>query len=59
MNASGIYQYNDTICQGEVYNKTPFEGKNIVIAGYYDALLTSSCGCDSVVRLNLTVLNTH
>ena len=59
MNASGIYQYNDTICQGEVYNKAPFEGKNIVIAGYYDALLTSSCGCDSVVRLNLTILNTH
>ena len=59
MNASGIYQYNDTICQGEVYNKAPFEGKNIVLSGYYDALLTSSCGCDSVVRLNLTVLNTH
>ena len=59
MNASGIYQYNDTICQGEVYAKAPFEGKNIVLSGYYDALLTSSCGCDSVVRLNLTVLNTH
>lgn len=59
MNASGIYQYNDTICQGEVYNKAPFEGKNIVLSGYYDALLTSSCGCDSVVRLNLMVLNTH
>ena len=59
MNASGIYQYNDTICQGEVYDKIPFEGKNIVLSGYYDALLTSSCGCDSVVRLNLTVLNTH
>ena len=59
MNASGIYQYNDTICQGEVYNKAPFEGKNIVLSGYYDALLSSSCGCDSVVRLNLVVLNTH
>ncbi len=59
MNASGIYQYNDTICQGEVYDKAPFDGKNIVLSGYYDALLTSSCGCDSVVRLNLTVLNTN
>ena len=59
MNTSGVYQYNDTICQGEVYNKAPFEGKNIVLSGYYDALLTSSCGCDSIVRLNLTVLNTH
>lgn len=59
MNPSGIYQYNDTICEGEVYNKAPFEGKNIVIEGYYDALLKSSCGCDSVVRLHLTVLNTN
>ena len=59
MNPSGIYQYNDTICEGEVYNKVPFAGKDIVIEGYYDALLKSSCGCDSVVRLHLTVLNTN
>lgn len=59
MNPSGTYQYNDTICEGEVYNKEPFVGKNIVLSGYYDALLVSSCGCDSIVRLNLTVLNTR
>ena len=58
MMPSGVYQYNDTICEGEVYNKGAFEGKNLVLPGYYDALLKSSCGCDSTVRLNLTVLHT-
>ena len=56
MHPSGVYQYNDTICEGEVYNSGAFAGKNLVIPGYYDAQLTSSCGCDSVVRLNLVVL---
>ena len=59
LNPSGVYQYNDTICEGEAYNKGAFAGKNLVLSGYYDALLQSSCGCDSVVRVNLTVLNNH
>lgn len=59
MNPSGTYQFNDTICEGEVYNKAPFEGKNLVTSGYYVVDLKSSCGCDSIVRLNLVVLNTH
>ncbi len=58
MNSSGTYQYNDTICEGEVYNKAPFENKNLVVEGYYEARLTSACGCDSIVRLKLTVLPT-
>ena len=57
MNPSGIYQFNDTICEGEVYNKGVFNGRNYSIGGFYDERLTSSCGCDSVIRLNLTVLN--
>ena len=56
MHPSGVYQYNDTICEGEVYNRGAFAGKGLVIPGYYDAQLVSSCGCDSVVRLNLVVL---
>ena len=56
MHPSGVYQYNDTICEGEVYNRGAFAGKGLVIPGYYDAQLVSSCGCDSVVRLHLVVL---
>ena len=59
LNPSGVYHYNDTICEGESYNKGAFAGKNLVLPGYYDALLKSSCGCDSTVRLNLTVLNVN
>ena len=54
MNMPTDYMYNDTICEGDVYNKEPFVGK--VLAGDYRKVLTSSRGCDSVVTLHLVVL---
>ncbi len=42
-----------TICDGEVYN---WNGMNYETSGQYEALLTTTYGCDSIVLLNLEVL---
>lgn len=54
LNLPKDYMYNDTICEGEVYDKEPFVGK--VLAGDYRKVLTTSLGCDSIVTLHLVVL---
>lgn len=47
-----LTQINVALCQGETYN---FFGKEYYATGVYDSLFTNTSGCDSVVRLNLTV----
>ena len=44
-----------TICQGEVF---PFFNRIVDTSGVYTDTLYSSCGCDSVVTLHLTVNHT-
>lgn len=44
----------DSICEGDVFD---FNGMNLTIAGNYSDTLTNILGCDSVVNLSLTVLN--
>ena len=44
----------DTICTGSTYN---FNGTMLSAAGVYKDTLTNSVGCDSIVTLNLSVLN--
>ncbi len=43
----------DTICFGEMYS---FNSQMLRASGTYEALMQSAFGCDSLVRLNLTVL---
>lgn len=43
---------NDTICAGAVY---PFGSGELDAAGYYEATMTSSKGCDSTTQLFLAV----
>ena len=45
---------NVEICSGQSYT---FNGQNLNIGGTYTANLTSSNGCDSIVTLNLSVLD--
>ncbi|GDX52446.1 hypothetical protein LBMAG27_14930 [Bacteroidota bacterium] len=45
---------SQTICAGDSYN---FNGTTISTAGNYSATFNAINGCDSVVNLNLTVLN--
>ncbi len=42
-----------TICAGEIY---PFNGQLLSQLGTYQAVLTGANGCDSIVRLELSVL---
>ena len=43
---------NEYICSGDSYN---FFGTNYTVSGQYSHMLQSVHGCDSIVRLNLTV----
>ncbi|MCB0654722.1 MAG: gliding motility-associated C-terminal domain-containing protein [Saprospiraceae bacterium] len=45
---------NESICQGESY---VFDGQNETTSGTYTANLTAASGCDSIVTLNLTVID--
>ncbi len=45
---------SDTICQGESYR---IGNQSLTIAGAYNVTLKSAGGCDSLVRLTLTVVN--
>ena len=45
-----------TICEGESY---PFFGQHIFAAGLYSHTLASAHGCDSVIKLDLTVNPTN
>ena len=45
---------SQTICAGDSYN---FNGNNLSTTGNYSVTLNAINGCDSVVNLNLTVLN--
>jgi len=42
-----------TITEGETYE---FNGQSLTIAGTYEAVLTNAAGCDSVVTLNLSLI---
>ena len=44
----------DTICEGDVYNNGKFV--NLTTAGTYQQIYHSYAGCDSIVRLRLTVI---
>ena len=44
----------DTICEGDVYNNGKFV--NLTTAGTYQQIYQSYAGCDSIVRLRLTVI---
>lgn len=48
------FSYNDTICQGSNYT---FNGQNLTTTGIYKDTLVNSGGCDSIITLNLEVLN--
>jgi len=50
--ATNLEPTNISICSGETYN---WFGKNYYAAGTYDSTFTNVAGCDSVVRLVLTV----
>lgn len=53
---AGTFYLNDTICPGDVYNEGAFAGYDLTTTGtYLSEPLTSSCGCDSIVRLYLVV----
>ncbi len=43
----------ERICQGDTYL---FEGMRISEAGYYEELITAQNGCDSLITLNLEIL---
>lgn len=45
---------NETICQGQSYS---FDGQTYTTSGNYNKIETGSNGCDSIVLLNLTVMN--
>ncbi|MCQ2194677.1 MAG: T9SS type B sorting domain-containing protein, partial [Paludibacteraceae bacterium] len=46
-------EIEESICEGESYT---FNGKTLTDTGIYEELLTSTVGCDSLVKLKLTVL---
>ncbi|KAA5533354.1 T9SS type B sorting domain-containing protein [Taibaiella lutea] len=50
--ATNLMPTDISICSGETYN---WFGKEYYNAGTYDTTFTNMAGCDSVVRLNLTV----
>ena len=51
---SAYYQFiNANICQGGVYN---FRGKTLTIAGFYSDTVKNVGSCDSIIALNLTVI---
>ncbi len=45
---------DEQICDGSIYD---FNGRPLSVAGTYDTLLQTMNGCDSMVTLNLTVLD--
>jgi gliding motility-associated-like protein len=45
---------NATICEGDSY---AFGGSSISTSGPYQDVLTNQCGCDSIINLNLEVLD--
>ncbi|MEM6699385.1 MAG: hypothetical protein AAF599_13370, partial [Bacteroidota bacterium] len=45
---------NESICQGEFF---PFNGQNLTVADTYQASFSAQNGCDSIVTLNLSILN--
>ncbi|MEM8528425.1 MAG: hypothetical protein AAGG68_27535, partial [Bacteroidota bacterium] len=45
---------NEQICQGQSFN---FDGQDLNVADTYEATFTSQSGCDSIVTLNLSVLD--
>ncbi|MEM8523867.1 MAG: gliding motility-associated C-terminal domain-containing protein, partial [Bacteroidota bacterium] len=45
---------NEQICQGQTFN---FDGQDLSVADTYEATFTSQSGCDSIVTLNLSVLD--
>lgn len=50
--ATNLMPTDVSICSGETYN---WFGKEYYNAGTYDSTFTNVAGCDSIVRLNLTV----
>ncbi|TSA51436.1 MAG: hypothetical protein D4R43_00725, partial [Sphingobacteriales bacterium] len=48
------FSFADSICEGDVFD---FNGMNLSVAGNYSDTLTNILGCDSVVILDLTILN--
>lgn len=55
VNPPSLKTINEVICAGECSSNPSFPGA--CITGTYQATLTNSQGCDSVLTLNLTVLN--
>ncbi|MCS6934391.1 MAG: T9SS type A sorting domain-containing protein [Chitinophagales bacterium] len=49
-----VHQLSASICQGDTFL---FYGMPLTVSGTYDHLLTTAAGCDSIVRLTLTVHN--
>ena len=50
-----VVDLNETICSGTSFN---FGGSQISAAGNYREVLSSAAGCDSITRLQLSVLDT-
>jgi gliding motility-associated-like protein len=54
VNQNFVTQLSSSICQGETYN---FYGQNIITTGSYQHMLSAISGCDSLIVLNLLVIN--
>ena len=64
LNINTVYDYNlvETICTGQSYNQHGITGPGGILpntTGYYEKHYQSVYGCDSVYRLNLTVMPTY
>jgi hypothetical protein len=47
-----VHNYSAIICQGSSYNDEHFI--NLTTAGFHSKTLQTDCGCDSIVRVNLS-----
>lgn len=60
LNLTVLPSYNDTISQSVCQSALPFVWNNVAYnqSGFYTDTLQSVGGCDSIVTLNLTIINT-